>query len=389
MNPADHQADLHCLCVNSGSSSLKVALYRIGHDSIEHRLWHAAALEIGTPQSRVERKHCSETHSLPDHRAALDVLLRKMETTRVDAVGHRVVHGGERTRPERVTPDLLARLHALIPLAPLHLPAALAGIAAVGERLPDVPQVACFDSAFHAGLPAVASTLPLPHHLRALGIRRYGFHGLSCEYIVSELGGLAQGRIVVAHLGNGASLTAIMDGESVDTTMSFTPTGGVMMGTRSGDLDPGVLLYLMREQGFDAAALESLLNHEAGLLGVSGLTPDMSVLLGRDEPGARLAVSLFAYQVRKALGALSAALGGLDRLVFTGGIGEHAAPVRGSICSGLDYLGIRLDAARNAANAQCISADGSSCEVLVIPTDEDRIIARHCRRLLTGTDNMP
>jgi acetate kinase len=389
MNPADHQPDLNCLCVNSGSSSLKVALYRIGHDSIEHCLWHASAQEIGTPASRIESEHYSETHSLPDHHEALDVLLRGLETTHVDAVGHRVVHGGERTRPELVTPDLLARLYALIPLAPLHLPAALAGIEAVGERLPDVPQVACFDSAFHAGLPAVASTLPLPHRLRALGIRRYGFHGLSCEYIVNELGGLAQGRVVVAHLGNGASLTAMIDGQSVDTTMSFTPTSGVMMGSRSGDLDPGVLLYLMREQGFDAAALERLLNREAGLLGVSGLTPDMSVLLRSDQPGAHLAVSLFAYQVRKALGALSAVLGGLDRLVFTGGIGEHAAPVRGSICSELDYLGIRLDPARNAANARCISADGSRCEVLVIPTDEDRIIARHCRRFLIDRGNTP
>jgi acetate kinase len=294
-----------------------------------------------------------------------------------------VVHGGEHTRPERVNAELLERLHALTPLAPLHLPAALAGIEAVSERLPQVPQVACFDTAFHAGLPDYAGTLPLPRRFRELGIRRYGFHGLSCESIVRELDARAQGRVVVAHLGSGVSLTALLDGRSVDTTMGFTPAGGVMMGTRSGDLDPGVLLYLMREQGLDADALEQLLNREAGLLGVSGLSPDMSVLLGRDEPGSRLAVGLFAYQVRKAVGALATTLGGLDRLVFTGGIGEHAAPVRRSICDGLQHLGIQdLD-----VGARRISAEGSDIEVLVIPADEERIIAQHCRRYLTGPEN--
>jgi acetate kinase len=246
--------------------------------------------------------------------------------------------------------------------------------------------VACFDTAFHVTLPEYARTLPLPRRYRELGIRRYGFHGLSCESVVRALGASAHGRVIVAHLGNGVSLTALSDGRSVDTTMGFTPGSGVMMGTRSGDLDPGVLLYLMREQGLDAGALESLLNREAGLLGVSGLSPDMSVLLDHEDTDARLAVGLFASHVRKAVGALTTTLGGLDRLVFTGGIGEHAAPVRLSVCNGLEYLGISVEPARNTANARRISVDGSAVEVLVIPAEEERIIAQHCRRYLTGPE---
>jgi acetate kinase len=377
-------ANLRCLCVNTGSSSLKLALYQVEDNNDEACLWRGEAREIGTPTSRIEIGGHSEKHSLPHHRAALDILLRNLDLARVDAVGHRVVHGGEHTRPERVTPELLTRLRALTPFAPLHLPAALAGIEAISQQLPNVPQVACFDTAFHSSLPEYASTLPLPRRYRELGVRRYGFHGLSYEYIVRELGPRVNGKVVVAHLGNGASLVALADGRSVDTTMGLTPSGGVMMGTRSGDLDPGVLLYLLREQKLDAGALERLLNRESGLLGVSGVSEDISVLLERDDPDARLAVGLFAYQVRKAVGALTTTLGGLDRLVFTGGIGEHAAPVRWSICSGLEHLGVRLDPEQNATNAGRISTDGNGCEVLVIPTDEDRIIARHCRRVLTG-----
>jgi acetate kinase len=389
VSPAGVPDSLHCLCVNTGSSSLKLALYQVGDDNAESCLWRGAAREIGTPAACIESDGRCEKHSLPQHRAALDMLLRDLNLPHVDVVGHRVVHGGEHILPERITPDLLTRLQALIPLAPLHLPAALAGIEAVYEQLPEVPQVACFDTAFHAGLPDFARTLPLPRRYRESCIRRYGFHGLSCEYIVRELGVHAQGRVVVAHLGSGASLTALSDGRSIDTTMGFTPCGGVMMGTRSGDLDPGVLLYLMREQGFDAAALEHLLNHEAGLLGVSELSPDMSVLLDHDEAGARLAVGLFSYQVRKAVGALATTLGGLDRLVFTGGIGEHAAPVRASICNGLEHLGVTLDPVRNAANNRRISSGGSDCEVLVIPADEDSIIAQHCRRVLANQQRTP
>lgn len=380
---------LHCLVVDAGSSSLRMALYQVEDQDTERRLWRASVQAIGTPSTRIERDGRSVVRRVPDQHAALCALLADLDTDRVDVVGHRVVHGGSHVRPEPVTAELLAALRMLIPLAPLHLPAALTGVEAIGRRLPDVPQVACFDTAFHSGLPEVAATLPLPRSLRALGIRRYGFHGLSCESIVGALGEHAQGKIVVAHLGNGASLTAMLDGRSVDTTMGFTPTGGVMMGTRSGDIDPGVLLYLMRERGLDAAALEHLLNREAGLLGVSGLSSYMSVLLSRGDPDAHLAVDLFAYQVRKAIGALCAALGGLDRLVFTGGIGEHAAPIRHLVCDGLAHIGVRLDPGHNAAGARRISAEDSPCEVLVIPTDEERIIARHCWHVLHENGQTP
>jgi acetate kinase len=383
------QHELHCLCINAGSSSLKVGLYRAAAGRVEHCLWRGAAQAIASPTAQLEIDGQRAAQPIPDHLAALDLLLHGRDLTRVQAVGHRMVHGGEHDRPARVTPELLAELRTLVALAPLHLPAALAGVDAVAERLPQIPQVACFDTAFHAGLPVPARTLPLPQRYRELGIRRYGFHGLSCEYIVGELGERARGRLVIAHLGNGASLTALLDGRSVDTSMGFTPSGGVMMGTRSGDMDPGVLLYLLREQGLDEAALERLVNRESGLLGVSGSSPDMEVLLARDDPEARLAVEMFAYQVRKTIGGLSAALGGLDRLVFSGGIGEHAAPVRAAICSGLEYLGIRLDPKRNAARTQRISTDDSPCQVLVVPTNEDRIIARHCRQILTLPDPAP
>jgi len=378
--------ELHCLCINAGSSSLKVGLYRAASGNVEHCLWRGAAEAIGTPSAHLELDGDGNRHDIPDHLAALDLLLRGRDLEGIEAVGHRVVHGGEHTRAGRITPALLTRLRSLTPLAPLHQPAALSCIEMLGTRLPGAPQVACFDTAFHAGLAEEARTLPLPQRYRDLGIRRYGFHGLSCEYIVSELGERTRGRVVVAHLGNGASLTALVDGKSVDTTMGFTPSGGIMMGTRSGDMDPGVLLYLAREQGLDTTALERVLDRESGLLGVSGTSSDMSVLLGRDDPQDRLAVAMFAYQVRKAIGGLSAALGGLDRLVFSGGIGEHATPVREAICSDLAYLGVKLDPQRNSAQAQRISTDDSRCEVMILPTDEDRIIARQCRQLLTNKE---
>jgi acetate kinase len=375
-------AELRCLCVNAGSSSLKLALYEVAPDGAERRLCEASAQEIGLPESAVKVGGHVEQRPLVDHRAALEALLNALAPPCVDAVGHRVVHGGDHTRPERVTPELLARLEALTPLAPLHNPPALAGMRAVAAHLPDTPQVACFDTAFHATLPEVARTLPLARRYREHGLRRYGFHGLSYEYIARKLGVQAKGRVVVAHLGNGASLAALRDGRSVDTTMGLTPSGGVMMGTRSGDLDPGVLLYLLREKGLDAAALERVIDRESGLLGVSGTSSDMAELLAGDAPDARLAVALFAYQVRKTVGALAAALGGLDRLVFTGGIGEHAAPVRWAVCRGLEYLGIELDTAANEAGETQISAPQARCPVEIIPTDEDAMIARHVYELL-------
>ena len=304
------------------------------------------------------------------------------------AVGHRVVHGGpDHTAPERVDALLLAALRRLVAFAPLHLPSAIQGIEAVAARFPGLPQVACFDTAFHRRMPEVAQRFPLPHDLWHEGIRRYGFHGLSYEYIVATLGAAAQGRLVIAHLGNGASLAAVHHGQPLDTTMGFTPTGGVMMGTRSGDLDPGVLVHLMHAKGYDVRQIEHLVNHQAGLLGVSGISPDMKTLLEQRErePHAAQAIELFCYQLRKHIGALTAVLGGLDILVFTGGIGERAAPVRWEVCRGLAHLGVDLDPQRNAVHADVISAPGSACMVRVIPTNEDLMIVRHTRTLLVST----
>jgi acetate kinase len=296
-----------------------------------------------------------------------------------------VVHGGpDHSAAEVVNASLLRELRKLIPFAPLHLPSAIQGIEAIAAHFPGLPQVACFDTAFHRRMPEVAQRLPLSHDLWDEGVRRYGFHGLSYEYIVSTLGARAQSRLIIAHLGNGASLAAVLNGKPLDTTMGFTPTGGLMMGTRSGDLDPGALLYLMREKGFDHDRLDQAVNDQAGLLGVSGISPDLKTLLDQrqGEPRAAQAVESFCYLLRKHIGAMTAALGGLDTLVFTGGIGEHAADVRWDVCRELAYLGICLDAQRNAAHAETISAPGSACTVLVIPTNEDVMIARQTRELL-------
>jgi acetate kinase len=281
---------------------------------------------------------------------------------------------------------LLESLLALMPLAPLQIPSELSVIEAVAERFPTLPQVVCFDTAFHRRMPELAQRLPLPRALWDLGVRRYGFHGLSYEYIVERLGPAARGRTIIAHLGNGASMAAVRDGLPVDTTMGLTPTGGFMMGTRSGDLDPGIILYLMREQGYDVGRLDRLVNSESGLLGVSGLSPDMKTLLERRgrEPAAAQAVAMFCYQLGKHVGALAAALGGLDTLVFTGGIGERAAPVRWETCQGLEHLGIRLDPGRNAVHADTVSGSDSRCVVRIIPTDEDLMIARHTWAVLSS-----
>ena len=380
------------LCLNGGSSSVKVALFAL--DAAETRVFVGAVEGTDGGTGRLWLRG-TDGGLLVDGRVdvagpggAVHALLDALASHGAGvpaAVGHRVVHGGpQHAAPERVDARLVAALRRLVPFAPLHLPVALAGIEAVAARLPGVPQVACFDTAFHRGMPAVAQRLPLPRALWDAGIRRYGFHGLSYEYVVQEVGAAALGRAVIAHLGNGASLAAVRDGRSVDTTMGFTPAGGCMMGTRPGDLDPGVLVHLLAQRGYDAAALERLVEHESGLRGVSGLTADMQTLLTRraDEPAAGEAVELFCYSVRKHVGALAAVLGGLDTLVFTGGIGEHAAPVREEICRGLEHLGIRLDARRNAAHAAVVSAAESRCTVRVVPTDEDLMIARHTRAAL-------
>jgi acetate kinase len=389
MSPAEHVI----LCINSGSSSLKFALYSLGELS-ETKIAQGAVEGIGLPAGHLWIRDKNNNvladirRAFPEHVAAAEAVSEAAKNSgfpRPAAAGHRVVHGGpHHSTAERVNASLLRELRELIPFAPLHLPSAIQGIDAVAARFPGLPQVACFDTAFHRRMPEVAQRLPLSHDLWDEGVRRYGFHGLSYEYIVFTLGARAQGRLVIAHLGNGASLAAVLDGQPLDTTMGFTPTGGLMMGTRSGDLDPGVLLHLMREKSFDHDRLDHAVNEQAGLLGVSGISSDMKILLEQKErePRAAQAVELFCYQLRKHIGAMTAVLGGLDTLVFTGGIGEHAAAVRWDVCRELAYLGIRLDAQRNAAHAETISAPGSTCTVCVIPTNEDLMIARQTRALL-------
>jgi acetate kinase len=359
------------LSVNSGSSSLKTALFEVD-GATEH--------ELGRAPQPVEAG---------DYRAALDAALAGFDEQGLPspgAAGHRVVHGGPRhADPALVDDDVLDDLHELVPFAPLHMPAAIAGIEAIRARW-DIPQVACFDTAFHRRMPALAQRLPLPDALWDAGVRRYGFHGLSYEYVVGSLGAAQLSRAVIAHLGNGASMVAVHDGQSVDTTMGFTPAGGLVMSSRSGDLDPGVPVYLLREQGYDAERLEQLVDREAGLVALSGGTSDMRSLLEQQEqdPRAALAVAAFCYQARKHVGALAAVLGGLDTLVFTGGIGEEAAAVRAGICRGLEHLGVELDDAANEARAAVISAPRGRCIVRVVRTDEDLVIARHTREVVAG-----
>ena len=388
------------LTINTGSSSLKAALYRLQEDATETPELRAEASRIGGRGGGLRLADArGETvderqDDLPDHAAALDALLSRLRDRGLDqddltAVGHRIVHGGDRYRePQRVAPEVIADLRALVPIDPNHLPQAIAAIEAVGRAYPAVPQVVCFDTAFHSRMPRVARLYALPRDLAEGGVVRYGFHGLSYEYVMEELRRLdpeaCDGRVVVAHLGNGASMAAVWGGVGVDTTMGFSPTGGLVMGTRSGDLDPSVPLFLLEERGLTVTEVSDLVNKQAGLLGVSGTSADMRDLLDREasDPRAAEAVALFCYGAKKFLGALAAALGGLDALVFTGGIGEHAGPVRERVCEGLEFLGIRLDRGRNAAHAPVISGDAAAVTVRVVPTDEDLMVARHTRRLI-------
>ncbi len=386
---------MRLLTINTGSSSLKAGVYRV--DGAIALDVSAKVERIGLPGSRTRITDAADAtlvdrqEDAPTHESALEKVLAWLERHRagkgLDAVGHRVVHGGSRHRqPTLISAEVLAALQALQSIDPEHMPQAIAAIQTVSRVYPTTPQVACFDTAFHQSMPWVARTYPLPRELRHAGVVRYGFHGLSCEYIMHELRAIdsaaADGRVVIAHLGNGASMTAVHRGAVVDTTMGFTPTGGLMMGTRSGDLDPGVLLYLLESKGMDAAALSQVVNRESGLLGVSETSADMGELLAKEavDPRAGAAIALFCYQARKFLGALVAVLGGLDTLVFTGGIGEHAAPVRTRICAALSFLGIDLDPLRNTQHAPIISRDGGAV-VRVMKTDEDLMIARHLQRL--------
>ena len=326
-----------------------------------------------------------------DHQAALRDLLDWLDQTpglpEVIAAGHRVVHGGEEfSDPQLLTPAIMTRLETFIPLAPLHQPHNLAGIRAISAVRPTLPQAACFDTAFHHGQPELAKLFALPKTYRAEGVRRYGFHGLSYEYVAGALttlmGTSITGRIVIAHLGNGASMCAIQDGRSIASTMGFTAVEGLPMGTRTGSLDPGVILYLIERHGMGVKDLTNLLYKQSGLLGLSGVSNDMRELLASPDPNAKLAVDYFCYRIARELGSLAAALDGLDALVFTGGIGEHAAAVREQVCGLSSWLGIEMDPAANAANQTRIDRAGSRTAVWVVPTNEELVIARHTRRLV-------
>jgi acetate kinase len=380
------------LALNSGSSSLKFGLYRVESTRIE-MLLSGEAESIGDKASKFHAEDAggnllvSEKVSVSSQQDAIvriGKLLADSETPAPAAIGHRIVHGGPKLRRHCLIDDSVLRdLEAATTFAPLHTPAALSVLRFAREHFPGLPQVACFDTSFHAELPDVARVLPIAKELRAEGIERYGFHGLSCESIVHQLGREVPDRLVIAHLGNGASITAVKTGKSIDTSMGLTPTGGVIMGTRSGDLDPGVLVYLAREKKFDAAMLEELVDRRSGLLGISGIGGDMRELrkAAVSNADARLAIEMFCYSVRKQIAAMIAALDGIDLLVFTGGIGENDGKARATICGGLSWIGCSLDQARNRSANNPISASDSRCAVLVLTSREDEQIARHTAAL--------
>jgi len=389
------------LVINAGSSSVKFSIFDAGAGGALTACAHGQVEGIGTlPYLEVSD---AQGRRLADQRLAADghdgaiAAIHDWYASHVGGeagfagVGHRIVHGGlAYAAPVLIDERVLADLTALTPLAPLHQPHNLAAVRAVTAAAPTVPQVACFDTAFHHGQPALAQEFALPRALTQKGVRRYGFHGLSYEYIVSALPlvapELVDRKLVVAHLGNGASMCAIDRGRSVATTMGFTAVDGLPMGTRTGALDPGVILYLLDHERMDARAIERLIYSESGLLGVSGISSDMRTLLASAEPAAREAVDLFVYRIGRELGSLAAALGGLDGLIFTGGIGEHAAKIRADACRQAQWLGVALDAAANDHHGPRISAAGSNIPVFVVPTDENLTIARHTRDLLDRQD---
>jgi len=379
------------LVINGGSSTLKFALFRVG-DSPTREL-SGLIDRIGSPHGtftwmeedtgRGDRR----TIAAPDHAACLEPIMEclkdRLAREPLRAIGHRVVHGGRDYRePQRVTPMVMKELQRLSPYDPEHLPAEIELIEECARRYLRLPQVACFDTSFHRGMPPVARLLPIPRRYEKLGLRRYGFHGLSYAFLMKELArvgrqGEANGRIILAHLGNGASMTAVKDGKSLDTTMSFTPTSGMPMSRRSGDIDPGLVSYLARTEGMSADQFHRMVNTESGLLGVSEISADMRDLLKEEQndPRAADAVSLFCYQAKKWIGALAATLGGVDTLVFSAGIGENSPVVRARICEGLEFLGITIDMVRNEKNEAVISKAGGRATVRVIHTDEEREIA--------------
>ena len=388
------------LTINGGSSSIKFALYEAGkplkrglHGKVDRIGLRGTNLTFHDPASKPQ-----DSHSLAasDHKSAADFLIDWLEGqnhfSSVRAVGHRVVHGMKHTEPEIVSPDLLNELHLISPNDPDHLPREIELIETFRQRHPKLPQVACFDTAFHQTMPRVAKLLPIPRRFDAMGIQRYGFHGLSYTYLMEELARLdnpaaTTSRVILAHLGNGASLAAVRDGKSVDTSMGFTPSAGLVMSTRSGDLDPGLAPYLARTEQMTTKQFYEMVNHESGLLGVSETSSDMRDLLDQEKQDVRAAeaVALFCYQVKKWIGSFAAALGGLDTLVFAGGIGENSPVVRSRICEELGFLGIELDKSHNTETAAVISASTGRVTVRVIRTNEELMIARSAARIL-GSD---
>ena len=387
------------LVLNAGSSSLKFSLF--AEAGVEPAVVASGKIEsIDTSPHFIAKDSVGQTASEKrwaqgtqlGHDGAVAHLVDWLKATyashyQLVAVGHRVVHGGvDYSAPVRIDPGVVAKLEKLIPLAPLHQPHNLAPIRSLMERTPQLPQVACFDTAFHRSNPPLAQMFALPSELTGSGVRRYGFHGLSYEYIASVLPKFderaARGKTVVLHLGNGASMCSLQAGASVASTMGFTALDGLPMGTRCGAIDPGVILYLLDERKMDARAIEKLLYHQSGLLGVSGISSDMRTLLASSDPRARLAIDLYCYRIRRELGSLAAALGGLDAMVFTGGIGENSAAIRERVCRDAAWLGVELDPAANGASGPRISTPEARASAWTIPTNEELMIARHTRRLL-------
>jgi len=390
-------ADLHLLTINGGSSSIKFSLYLVS-EPLKRGLWGKVD-RIGLSGTNLifhdadGKPQASRQLTAADHKSAANALIDWLEIQpdfgAVKAVGHRVVHGMKHTEPEIVSQELLDELHRIAPYDPDHLPREIELIEAFRQRHPKLPQLACFDTAFHQTMPRVAKLLPIPRRYDAKGVQRYGFHGLSYAYLMEELARLGdsaatKGRVILAHLGNGASLAAVRDGKSIDTSMGFTPTAGLVMSTRTGDLDPGLAPYLARTEQMTTSQFYKMVNHESGLLGISETSSDMRDLLDHEKEDGRAAeaVALFCYQAKKWIGSFAAALGGLDALVFAGGIGENAPIVRARICEGLGFLGIELNEPRNAESAGVISTDTSRAMVRVIRTDEELMIARSVGRVL-------
>ncbi|MCG3148257.1 MAG: putative propionate kinase [Verrucomicrobiae bacterium] len=371
------------LVLNAGSSSLRFAVFE--GNAMPHRIFSGKFDRIGSAKSALMTPTERTEMPVANHVAALEHLLNQLAAKEFCAVGHRVVHGGANYRhPQRVDGAMLTELRRISAFDPEHLPAAIALMAVLAAKFPHLPQIACFDTAFHSAMPRVAKLLPIPRRYEAQGVQRYGFHGLSYEYLMSQPG--MHGRVILAHLGNGASMAAVRDGQPVDTSMAFTPTAGLMMGRRSGDIDPGLIAFLARSEQMTAARFTQMVNHESGLLGVSETSSDMRDLLAHESADVRAAeaVALFCYLAKKWIGAYAAALGGLDTLVFTGGIGENMPAIRGRICDGLEFLGIELDEQQNAANASVISRAASRVAVRVIRTDEEIVIARSVHLLEHG-----